>query len=87
MPDRQHSGSTGLGQVVRSRRLALGLTQHELALRLGSSDMYVTMIERGAKQWPRKYVPALSRELGVSEVDMAIAAGLISDPALEVSAA
>lgn len=86
MTGRHRSGSAGLGEMVRTRRMQLGMTQHELALQIQSSDAYVSMIELGKKQWPRRFVPELSRILGVSQVDMAIAAGLISDPALEDAA-
>ena len=76
-----------LGALVREKRKEIGITQYQLALRLGVQPAYLSQIETGTRRWPGKYTEALARELGVSEVALAVAAGLISDPALEVQAA
>uniref|UniRef100_E1T3X6 Helix-turn-helix domain protein n=1 Tax=Burkholderia sp. (strain CCGE1003) TaxID=640512 RepID=E1T3X6_BURSG len=40
---------TALGNFIRNRRKALGLTQTQLALRIGVDDAYVSAIERGLR--------------------------------------
>jgi transcriptional regulator with XRE-family HTH domain len=68
----------GLGALVRDRRLRLGWTQAELADRVSTSSQHISQIETGARKWPREIVPELADALGLSEVEMAMAAGLIS---------
>lgn len=41
-----------VGDQVRTRRLALKLTQHELGKRAGIVDRYVSAIERGTRDVP-----------------------------------
>ena len=65
----------GLGQLVRERREEMGLSQQELAERIGASRPYLSQIESGTKKWPRKYVPALSVELGLPRAVLERAAG------------
>lgn len=67
---------SALGNLIRARREELGLTQDDLAARIGTSGAYLSQIETGIKRWPRKYVPALARELGIAEYVMAKAAGV-----------
>ncbi len=45
----EHEFLSGLGDVVRERRLALNLSQEELALRAGVHRTYLSDIERGAR--------------------------------------
>lgn len=59
------------GQIVRRRRLELGLTQRELAPRVGMSHQMLSVIEKGGTTTTDK-MAALSAELGI---DMALAAG------------
>lgn len=73
-----------LGRFIRERRKVLGLTQEVLADRCGAHAPYISMIESGKRTWPQKHISALARELGVSEVEMAIVAGVISPTGMEV---
>jgi Predicted transcription factor, homolog of eukaryotic MBF1 len=70
-----------LARLIRTRRDALGMKQGELAAAIGTSPAYMSQIEKGRSTWPQNLVPALSKVLGVSEVEMAIAAGLLSPDA------
>ena len=62
-----------LARLIRTRRDALGMKQGELAAAIGTSPAYMSQIEKGRSTWPQNLVPALSKVLGVSEVEMAIA--------------
>jgi len=66
-----------VGWLVRERRVALGMSQEELARRLGMKREYLSQIETGKPKWPQKYIPALSVELAIPEVELALAAGKI----------
>lgn len=70
----------GLGQLVEQARLRRGWTQRELADRLGVQQTYVSAIETGARKWPQEYIRPLAALLGLSQVRMAVAAGLIDAP-------
>lgn len=73
-----------LGAWVRERRKALGLTQEEVAGRMGGDVPinYVTTLETGGRKrmigQPR--VGQLARALGAREVDLLRGAGLITEP-------
>ena len=74
----QHTSDMGkLGELIRNRRYQLGMTQQELADQIGIRASYISQIETNDRKWPHEHVPALSAVLGLSQVDMAIAAGLI----------
>lgn len=66
-----------LGQLIEQARLRRGMTQKDLASCLGVQASYVSLIETGARRWPQEYVGALARALGLSQYEMAVAAGLI----------
>lgn len=68
----------GLGVFVRQRRGELGLTQNELGAKTGLTQAYISQIERGVRRWPQPYVRAIADVLGVSEIQLAQEAGLIS---------
>lgn len=70
----------GLGALVERARLRRGWTQRELAEKLGVQQTYVSAIETGARKWPQDYVRPLACLLGLRQVDMAVAAGLIDPP-------
>ena len=55
-----------LGESVRARRRALGLTQEDLAELLDISVAYVSLIERGGRNPPVTTVCAIARALDVS---------------------
>ena len=60
---------------MKKRRAELGITQAQLAERLGVAQGYISMIERGKKGWPESYADALARELQVLPSELADAAG------------
>jgi transcriptional regulator with XRE-family HTH domain len=70
-----------LGRLIREARLRRGWTQEDVANRLGVKDSYVSQWETGARRWPQEYVRPLAALLGLSQVEMAVAAGLIDPPA------
>lgn len=70
-----------LASLIRTRREALGLSQIGLAHAIGTSSAYMSQIEKGRSNWPQNLIVPLSKALGVSEVEMAIAAGLLSPDA------
>lgn len=70
-------GAIELGQLIRQARLRLGWQQQDLAKRLEVDPAYISAIEGGKRNWPQQYVSAIADALGIDEVDMAVAAGLI----------
>jgi predicted transcriptional regulator/transcriptional regulator with XRE-family HTH domain len=64
MPDGALTGGA-LGLKIRDRRGRLGLTQSQLAQRLGISPSYLNLIERNKRGIPARLLPELARELGV----------------------
>jgi transcriptional regulator with XRE-family HTH domain len=56
--------------AARARRRDAGLTQEELAGRLGLSIAYVSLIERGGRNPPFTTVVAIAHALGVSPRDI-----------------
>lgn len=65
-----------IGELVRERRLALGLSQVELARRSGISQTYLSNMERGRVQLPDVEVRRrLAEALRMSHVDLLVAAG------------
>ncbi|MGO7000375.1 helix-turn-helix domain-containing protein [Rhizobium leguminosarum] len=54
------------GREIRQRRLALGLSQEQLAERAGLHRNYVGFIERGERNASLKTLFAIARSLGVS---------------------
>jgi len=75
-----------LGELVRDARLQLGWSQQDLAERCGTKPAYISLIETNSRKWPRELVPELARALGLSQIDMAIAAGLIEPDAHRAAA-
>lgn len=71
------SAVVGLGRLIRDYRIKHGLSQSEMADRLGMTRAYLSQIESRNRDWPQKYISAISRELRVSQIDLAIAAGKI----------
>ncbi len=53
------------GEVIRSRRRALGLTQDEVATRIGTSKPYVAHLESGNRHPSDKTVARLADVLGL----------------------
>lgn len=71
-------GATELGKLIRAARLRKGWQQDDLGQRLGVDRSYVSAIEGGKRNWPQTYIKRLSEVLGLDEIEMARAAGLIS---------
>lgn len=74
---------TTLGELIRETRLQLGWTQDELGDRCGTTGAYISLIETTGRKWPQTLVPTLSQVLGLSQIEMAIAAGLIEPSAAQ----
>lgn len=64
------SGSTP-GQMIRTARRAAGLSQAELARRLGTSRRHVIRWEHGICEPGRKYAAKLAETLGLALADAA----------------
>jgi transcriptional regulator with XRE-family HTH domain len=56
-----------LGQVVKQRRLALGLTQRELAERLGVKPNHITHLEAGRLRPSLSLLAILAEALGLQK--------------------
>ena len=56
----------GLGDSIRGRRIALGLTQEELALRLGWTQVRVSRLERTQSDIGIKRLQAVAQALETS---------------------
>jgi transcriptional regulator with XRE-family HTH domain len=57
--------ATTIGNRIRIAREAAGLTQRELAFRLGVSHFWVAGWERGLRPLPARKIPGLCMSLGV----------------------
>lgn len=70
---------TTIGAYVRAQRERLGLSQGELARRAELSSSHMSQIEQGRITWPNADIRRrLARALGVSHLDMLVAAGELS---------
>ena len=68
-----------MGKRVRKQRQLIGLTQQELAERIGVSTSFVGHVERGTRKASLETLVALSNALGVG-VDYLLASSLQSSP-------
>ncbi|MCI6041121.1 MAG: helix-turn-helix domain-containing protein [Clostridiales bacterium] len=68
-----------LGRRVRKQRQLIGLTQQELAERIGVSTSFVGHVERGTRKASLETLVALSNALGVG-VDYLLAGSLQNAP-------
>lgn len=64
------------------RRVAVGLTQDELAARLGCTRNHVSMVERGHRSVSRRLAPQWADVLGVAEAWLRDPTVPRTDPAL-----
>jgi transcriptional regulator with XRE-family HTH domain len=71
-----------LASFIQERRAVLGIKQGELAALIGTTPAYMSQIESGKTRWPHQLIPPLAKALGVSQVRLAVAAGLIDASAL-----
>jgi transcriptional regulator with XRE-family HTH domain len=58
--------ASAIGSVVREVRTAAGLTQGQLAERMGTNQANVCLWEKGRRGMPMTRLPALAAALGVS---------------------
>ena len=68
-----------MGKRVHKQRQLIGLTQQELAERIGVSTSFVGHVERGTRKASLETLVALSNALGVG-VDYLLAGSLQSSP-------
>lgn len=68
-----------MGKRVRKQRQLIGLTQQELAERIGVSTSFVGHVERGTRKASLETLVALSNALGVG-MDYLLAGSLQSSP-------
>lgn len=68
-----------MGKRIRKQRQLIGLTQQELAERIGVSTSFVGHVERGTRKASLETLVALSNALGVG-VDYLLAGSLQSSP-------
>lgn len=73
-------GALELGRLIRQARLRKGWQQQDVAARLNVDAAYISAIEGGKRNWPQQYITPLAETLGIDQVEMAIAAGLIERP-------
>jgi transcriptional regulator with XRE-family HTH domain len=59
-----------LGERVRERREALGLTLKALARAMGINYSYLCRIERGQRLPTLEYIPRLALWLGITEMEL-----------------
>lgn len=71
-------GALEFGQLIKQARLRRGWQQQDLADRIGVDRGYISTIENGKRNWPQSYIDSLADALGLDQVQMAIAAGLIT---------
>jgi transcriptional regulator with XRE-family HTH domain len=60
-----HADRRAIAELVRSTRESCGLTQHELALRMGSTQSMVARWETGAHQLTLDTLDRIANALGV----------------------
>lgn len=59
----------GQGELIRVQRLAAGLTQSELADKIGCSEAYVSLLERDLRQgspWFMKHLAQVLAEVSAA---------------------
>jgi transcriptional regulator with XRE-family HTH domain len=78
----------GLGGLIVGRRRELGLTQQELARRIGVPTANLSQLEHSTSRWQSRLLWALADELRLPQLELALAAGVITDlPRLDVGGA
>jgi transcriptional regulator with XRE-family HTH domain len=66
-----HMNKTPLGEFIRDRRTALGLSQRKLAQRIGlKAPSHLCDVENGLRQIGEEFLPKLAEALEVSLVDL-----------------
>jgi transcriptional regulator with XRE-family HTH domain len=72
-------GRGGLGSLLVERRRELGLTQQVLAQRIGVPAANLSVLERSTSRWHARLFWALAQALRVPQLELALAAGVITD--------
>lgn len=74
------TATSGLGARVRQLREWRGLSQEELAEKIGKDQNYISQLERGVIRMPRpETLAALAEALGTTPVDLLRAAGWVPE--------
>ena len=68
-----------IGQMIKSRREAMGLSLKKLAIACGSSDSEIMKIENGTRKNPNWATLCKSRALNFHPFEILLAAGYISE--------
>src|SRR4051812_40097467 len=69
----------GLGKLIVQRRKDLGLSQQDLARMVGVPAANLSQLEHCSARWRSRLIPALADALQVSQLEIALAAGIIDD--------
>jgi len=70
--------SNSLGEIIRRQRVALPLTQQELAAMTGVSPSYLGRIERGERYPSARVLRRIAKPLGFGEDELFTLAGYLS---------
>ena len=62
--------SKKMGRLIKKRRLMLGYAQDELAMEVGVSQQYISLLEKGAKTPSVQVVKDLAEILGIAVKDL-----------------
>ncbi len=69
----------GLGKLIVQRRKDLGFSQQDLARMVGVPAANLSQLEHSTSRWRSRLIPALATSLRVSQLELALAAGIIDD--------
>jgi transcriptional regulator with XRE-family HTH domain len=69
----------GLGKLIVERRKELGYSQQDLARMIGVPAANLSQLEHSPSRWRSRLIPALADALGVSQLELVMAAKVISD--------
>ena len=61
---------TSFGSTVKSKRLEFGLSQEELAHRMGVSDATVGRVENGKQNWTQDFLQEAAKVFGCHWLDL-----------------
>jgi transcriptional regulator with XRE-family HTH domain len=69
----------GLGKFIVARRKELGFSQQDLARMIGVPAANLSQLEHSPSRWRSRLIPALADALGVSQLELVMAARVIGD--------
>jgi len=61
---------TQTSQLIKGARLEKGISQIELADKIGVSASFIRKVERGGAPWPKARIAQLSKALGVKKIEI-----------------